>query len=454
MMKLLFMMWSIIDVILFLLILPPFRKRLEKYTNELPQRSIESEKNWWEKVLDFLSEICSLFPPFLIFYIVVHFIPDTGIQFFLSWYIGFFASFVPVVLGWIVEKRIKIDSFWKWSLLVIALLFSIMGYSIDVENVETITRHRESMNWFLTIFLTVFYKTMLKVRKEINKYRLKKLSNRGIRADLYNRTPGLIVNLENMELIKYCEKYFNEYLCRYRKVKGVCSVEYVNLMGIHRKSWYLKMACFIKFFIGLSLFIATVRLFAGSSLRTLGVIGLIAVFFLLIKLYKHVNIDCLYKIAIRYAYDEWGYYLSWEDGYKYVGTVQMIDLSKYHKYVHSFLDVVALCRAVAFNDKMNRECKISIISSNICDLFVNYVDCEIEKNWVMFLPLWQAALFEFDVTGKISEDVKTALNMVSDESVSFDINIFLQSFWADIQRKKLEDGVSDFVRLFELELYT
>ena len=454
MMKLLFMMWSVIDSILFLLILPPFRKRVEKYTNELPKRSIESEKNLWEKVLDFISEICLLFPSFLIFYIIVHFIPDTGIQFFLSWYIGLFASFVPVVLGWIVEKRIKIDSFWKWSLLVIALLFSIVGYSIDVENVETIIRQRESMNWFLTIFLTVFFRTISKVRKEINKYRLKKISNRGIRVDLYNRTPGLIVNLENMELIKYCEKYFNEYLCRYRKVKGVCSVEYVNLMGIHRKSWYLKTACFIKVFIGLSLFIVTISLFAGSSLRTWGVFGLIAVFFLIIKLYKHVNIDCLYKIAIRYAYNEWGYCLSWKDRYKYVGTVQMIDSSKYHKYVHAFLDVVALCRAVAFNDKMNRECKISIISSNICDLFVNYTDCEMQKNWVMFLPLWQAALFEFDVTGKISKEVKTALNMVSDESVRFDINIFLQSFWADIQRKKLEDGVSDFVRLFDLELYT
>jgi len=454
MMMLLVMIWSVIDSVLFLLILPPFRKQVAKYTNEPPKRSIESEKNSWEKMLDFLSEISLLFPLSLFLYIVVHFIPDTCIQIILNWYIGFWGSLVPVILDWIVEKRFKVDSFWTYSLILLAVLFSIVGYGIDVENIETIAQYRESLDLLLTIFLIVFFDTFKKVIKDSNKCKLKRLSTTSIRVDLYNRTPGLIVNIENMELIKYCEKYFNEYMYRYRKIKSVCTVEYVNLMEVHRELWYAKMARFTKVFIGISSFMVVLNIFIGSSISAFGVISLIVVFCALIKMYKYIDIDYLYKIAIRYAYDEWGYYLSWKDGDKYVGTVQILDLSKYHKYVHSFLDVVALCRAVAFNDKMNEGCnKISIISRNLSDLFMNYTDGDEEKNWEMFLPLWQAALFEFDVTNGIGAEVKIVLNMVSDESVRFDISIFLQSFWADIQRKKLEDGVSDFVQLFETELY-
>ena len=46
----------------------------------------------------------------------------------------------------------------------------------------------------------------------------------------------------------------------------------------------------------------------------------------------------------------------------------------------------------------------------------------------MFLILWQTALFEFKVTGRISVEVKTVLNMVSDKSVRFDISIFCRVF--------------------------
>jgi len=77
---------------------------------------------------------------------------------------------------------------------------------------------------------------------------------------------------------------------------------------------------------------------------------------------------------------------------------------------------------------MNEECKIRIISRNLSDLFINYTEHEEEKNWEMFLPLWQAALFEFNVTGTISAEVKAVLNMVSDKSVRFDISIFCRVF--------------------------
>lgn len=454
MLELLFIIWMDVDVVLFLLILPPLRKRATKDIHQPPKRSIESEKDLCEKVLDFLSEMCLLFPLLFFVYIVLHCIPDIGIQIFLKWYGGiFFVALFPVIFGWIVEKSPKVNWVLECSLIVLAVVLSVVGYIIDAENIEAIMQHRGLLDLFLTIFLTFFLATMAKTLKENNRYKLKKLSNIGIRADLYNRTPGLVVNISVIELIKYCEKYFDRYMCRYRKIKKICTVEYVNLLGVHKELWYAKMACLINVFVGISLFVTLFGMFLGNSLKSFGVVGVITIFGVLIKVYKHMKIDYLYKIVIRLAYNEWGYYLSWENGDKYVGIAQMLSLSKYHKYVYSFLDIVALCRAIAFNDKMNGERKICSISKNLSDLFINYTDPEEEKNWIMFLPLWQTALFEFNVTGTISAEVKTVLNMVSDKNVRFDISIFLQSFWADIERKKIEDGVSDFVQLFEAELF-
>ena len=71
----------------------------------------------------------------------------------------------------------------------------------------------------------------------------------------------------------------------------------------------------------------------------------------------------------------------------------------------------------------------------------------------MVIPLWTAALFEFYVTGKISDDAKDVLLKSADESVRADISIFLQSFWADMERKELKEGISKYIQLFEKKLY-
>ena len=71
----------------------------------------------------------------------------------------------------------------------------------------------------------------------------------------------------------------------------------------------------------------------------------------------------------------------------------------------------------------------------------------------MVIPLWTAALFEFYVTDKISDDAKDVLLKSADESVRADISIFLQSFWADMERKELKEGISKYIQLFEKKLY-
>lgn len=305
----------------------------------------------------------------------------------------------------------------------------------------------------MTMLVITFIVAVLEIRKESKEYYSKKIPKKGIRKDLYYRTPGLVLNVSNVELIKGCEKYFDEYICRYRKIKELRTIEYVNLAGVHRELWYKKAAHFMKIFVALSVLVVIMNMFFGMSYKYLVVLGLILLFGILVALYKNIDLECLYKMAIRYFYDEWGYYLTCTSRSKFVGTVQMIERSKIHKYIHSFLDIVALCRAVAFNDKMNGENRICIITSNIRELFLSYSDYKDSKNWVMVIPLWTAALFEFYVTGKISDDVKDVLIMSADESVRTDISIFLQSFWADIERKELKEGISKYIQLFEEKMY-
>ena len=47
------------------------------------------------------------------------------------------------------------------------------------------------------------------------------------------------------------------------------------------------------------------------------------------------------------------------------------------------------------------------------------------------MPLWAAALFEYDVTGKVNNETKKVLSTSYNEENENQINIFLQSFWFD-----------------------
>lgn len=84
----------------------------------------------------------------------------------------------------------------------------------------------------------------------------------------------------------------------------------------------------------------------------------------------------------------------------------------------------------------------------------NLHECKQDRNWVTLIPLWAATLFEFSVTGMVNADAKPVLLEYADASARFDISMFLQSFWADMKRRELSDGVAEFVQAFERELYT
>lgn len=451
-MDILLIMWFVIDMVL--LIILPLRKKVTKYENVMYRRSIESVKKNGERLTDVLQKIVFLILVGLIIYILIHIVPNTMIQKLLEWYKGIFiVALFPLLFTWIKEKNFNIKSIWNGCLTVLAIFFSIVGYIIDTENVKAISDYRGALDVLMTMLLITFIVAVLEMRTESKKYYSKKVPKKGIRKDLYYRTPGLVLNISNVELIKCCEKYFDEYLCRYRKIKELRTIEYVNLAGVYRELWYKKAAHFMKIFVALSIFVIIFSIFFGISYKFFLAIGLIIIFEILIIIYKHIDLKCLYIMGIRYFYDNWGYYLTCTHRNKFVGTVQMIEKSKFHKYIHSFLDIVALCRAVAVNDKLNGEKKICIITSNLSDLFANYTDYWENKNWIMLIPLWIATLFEFHVTNKISEDAKFILLKSVDESVRADISIFLQSVWADIERKELKDGISEYIQLFEEKLY-
>lgn len=446
------MIWIIVDLAFFMLLL--LRKKVRNEKETMPQRSISKVRSFGERVLDVFFNISWLFPIGVIIYIVMLFIPDMWIQKIMDWYKGIFiVALFPIFLTWIKEQNFKIKSIWNVSLFALTVFFSIVGYTIDTGKIEEISQYRVLLNMLMTIFIVVFFAALLEMRKERNEYYSKKISKRGIRKDLYHRTPGLEVNVLDIDLIKSCEKYFSEYMDRYGKIKGLCTIEYVKLTGVYSKLWYKKAACFMKIFMVLSTLVVIIKMGFGMENMLLVLVGLMIGFGVMVGICKHIDEKHLYKIGIRYVYDEWGYYMTCRSRNKFVGRVQLIEVSKYHKYVHSFLDIAALCRAIAFNDKMHEERKICIITRSFGELFADYTDYNQKKDWVMVIPLWISALFEFFVTGKVEDKTKVILLDSADKRVSTNIFIFLQSFWADMERKYLQDGISEYVQLFKEELF-
>ncbi len=157
-------------------------------------------------------------------------------------------------------------------------------------------------------------------------------------------------------------------------------------------------------------------------------------------------------MVIRSFYSEWGYYLTCKNKSLFVSSVPLLGNSKFHKYVFSFLDIVALCRAISLNDKINQENTICVISSDLNELFKKYTNYENEKKWGMILPLWVVSLFEFYATGAINEDVKATLLKSLNEDTKYEISIFLQSFWVDMERREFDKEMSDYIYLFKQEL--
>lgn len=60
----------------------------------------------------------------------------------------------------------------------------------------------------------------------------------------------------------------------------------------------------MKMFVVASISIVIISMIFGMSYEQFVVIGLLLIFGALITIYKHIDLECLYEIGIRYAYDQ------------------------------------------------------------------------------------------------------------------------------------------------------
>lgn len=449
----LLMSWGMIDVILLILLRTGVKGNMAEEGNKLHRRSIERKKD----KLDWISSILSGLFSVGVIYLIIYLIPNTTIQGLAEWYKEFFAvTLLPIVYDWIKEKKIIIKTGWR---IVFSIYILILSVACCIMNVEKILQKRIILNFIITFFVFLLIETVVEICKESRKQHSVKISAKKLWKDLYQRTSEIDIDMSTNGLIKGCEKQFVEYRHRCNKISRLHTIEYVNLSGKYKKTWCDRIIRLMKRFVLGSIIIGMIDIFYSgiSGLSTaLGIIALVGISKFLINRSQQIAPGYIYVIIIQVFYHEWGYYLTYSNKSKFVGTVQMIELSKYHKYVHSFLDIVALCRAVAINDQLKGTNRMSIITSNLSELFENYSDdgdCKQDRNWVTLIPLWAATLFEFSVTGTVNADAKPVLLEYADASARFDISMFLQSFWADMERKELSDGVAEFVQAFERELY-
>lgn len=445
--------WIAMDLTIFLAII--LKKTIQNGQGKMQQRSIERGTMLDKYFGNIISSLGKYILIFIVSYLIVFLLPNEAIQVFLKWYMGIYVVvLLPLFLNWIKEDEIDDFKYVKLIQMILLIVLSVVGYIYDKKNVNEIENSRTILNVWITIDIVLLFSLALNIREKKKKNFCKRLPKRGIRKDLYYRTPKLDVDVSYTKLAGYCERYFDTYLKKYQKLGGVCNVEYVTLEGDAIKIWYKKVAYIIRWVVVVSLLFSMIEFIQGMKIRALLTFIFVSIFWLIIIIYKCCNLQhLLYTMAIRTAYDVWGYYLDCGKKKKYIGTVQMIDRTKYHYYVHSFLDIAALCRAVATRDEATEKCDICIVAKNMSELFVGYTDYEDDPQWTMIIPLWIVALFEFKVTKKIHMEVKNILIKCCNKNTWPSIEIFLQSFWADMVRKNLENGVSDHIKEFKMELF-
>ena len=314
---------------------------------------------------------------------------------------------------------------------------------------KSIERYIPYLAFFLSLGFTILIISIIKIiciiYKDQKRKRIYKKIQLVIRKDLFNRTPNIQVSLDNIfQIQQICEILYYEFYKRYLKVKGINEIKYVTLNGKYKMEWYRKSAKIMKIFVGVCI---VWSIFFAEWKEKTGIFLCIVVFLGNVQWLKKNDPDYLAVIAIRYFYDEWGYYVKYQEGDKFVGNVQMIEKSKYHYFVHSFLNIAALGRIVALRDKWNRKNDIENVSNNILELSDIYIRDTVD--WVALLPLWISALFEYDVNKKVGNNVCKRLSATcTKKDEKLNLEVFLYSFWLSIIRKMPNDENGKFIMNF------
>lgn len=415
------------------------------------------DKTVIEKLFDTIQDVCLCYIIFITISIGIIVIWQKKECEFIN---GFFTiyekviitSAFSVVISMVVEMIKKGHSLeiWRVLFLFLAVVSVALTFYSDMDSDEIKKRIVPIVLW-ISAFLSLVIETIGKAIVEYNTSPM--ILRKNIRKDLFYRTPGINVNIPHNEMERFCERVFNNYIQAYDRTKKIEKIEFIYLPNNdYGKICYKRVRNITRCFVGISVLLFFIMFIKKPSLG--GALCIVLIFLpYLIMTYRfnQNHLKCLKKIAIRIFYDEWGYYLAGKKKEKFVGRVQLLAVSIYHKYIYSFLNIVALCRAVAYNDQFDYDGdkRITYISRVLSQLFVEYVRPLKEKNWILYLPLWAAALFEYNVTGKVNNETKKVLSTSYNEENENQINIFLQSFWFDdmgMDAKQRSVYVKDFVR--------
>lgn len=438
-----------------------YRNKIQ--TESLNQKTLymSKEKTTTEKFFDVIQELFLLLLIIISVFVGVYVNSQENriefIQYFLLIYKQvFIVSVLPVIISKGAEIIKKGLEPWIWRMLFFVVICCTIIFYFDYSP-DDIKKHIISIALCISIFLSLVIETICKVTIEYNNAH-KKISRKNIRKDLYYRTSGIDIDISYSEMDRCCEKLFCDYIQSYYRLEKLEKIEFVHLL---EKSYgevcYKRVANVTRFFIAISalmslLMIIKYKLPLGIILV---IVGVYLIYVMIIYMFKKKAPICLKKIVIRFFYDEWGYYLVGKKKEKFVGRVQLLEGSSYHRYIHSFWNIAALCRAVAYRDRFSNEGtkKIKHISRELSQMFAEYVKPLKEKDWELFLPLWAVALFEYDVTGKINKECKKVLKTMYKEDNGAQINIFLQSFWFDDMRMESKRESSAYIKKFEKEIY-
>lgn len=441
------MFWFVVEGVVFILSFASFRKKIGTKPSKVWRRVLYVKKSKMDYVSNIFLEIVIWFAiggiVYAIFMLVLS--ESTVLEILKNSHGLLGATILPTLIEKMLSDEKKSQSnFDRFIILLITVSIGVIAYCCEYKY-SWIEDAYEM--WILLLALTIaaFIEFLIKKITGFNGVQINVDCNK-LRKDLYYRSSRINVDASEVELAKLCENLFSQFMRKYLKLHNLCRIEFVNIYGMYKDNWYNRAAKIMKKIIIASVCVLILYIIFLPSVKIIFLSFLIVAFLLNIEKLKKIDSTYLYRLAIRYFYDEWGYCLYYQDKCKFVGMTQLLKLSKEHSLIYALLDIAALCRYVCVTDKS----KIHIVTENICELIYQYgEEMHPVENEIAILPLQIAAFFEYVATGQIDKSVKRKLRYYyTDTDKSWRINTFLFSFWVDMTREMPNEQIGSLLIKF------
>lgn len=215
------------------------------------------------------------------------------------------------------------------------------------------------------------------------------------------------------DLVHNFEKKYDKFLFRYSK-KSISCFEFITMEGTqkYRYKWAMRARKHVLRVVVLivlldSLYLAIVptdktilysALFLCASAILLFIERVKASYRVPYSGKKEKLSMLLDYIFIRYIYSTWGFYIVSRHKEKFVGEVQLLSISKWHRMTHSILDISALIRLAAYKDKFENTDIMSMMGESMCAMFLDSSD---NNTWWTNAPVYVFVLFYYWVHNEI-----------------------------------------------------